>query len=54
MKIKVKEGDVLVCKGQDCNIEFTVTKACDDETCGTECELDITCHDGEMELKQNS
>jgi hypothetical protein len=50
--MKVKEGDVLICKSEDCVAELTVTKACDSKTCGVECDLDVSCHGKPMELKQ--
>ena len=50
--MKVKEGDVLVCKSKDCEVELTVTKACTSETCGVECDLELSCHGGSMELKK--
>jgi hypothetical protein len=50
--MKVKEGDVLICKGKDCTVELTVTKACDSKTCGTECDIKATCHGKPMELKK--
>ena len=50
--MKVKEGDVLVCKSKDCTVELTVTKACDSKTCRTECDVDAKCHGKPMELKK--
>jgi hypothetical protein len=50
--MKVKEGDVLICKSKDCEAELTVTKACDSKTCGVECDLDLSCHGVPMELKK--
>jgi len=50
--MKVKEGDILICKGKDCTVELKVTKACDSKTCGVECDIKATCHDKPMELKK--
>lgn len=51
--MKVKEGDVLICTHNDCKMELTVTKTCDDKTCGCdECELEVTCCGEPMKLKQ--
>jgi hypothetical protein len=50
--MKVKEGDVLICKSKDCNVELTVTKACSSSTCGVECEVELSCHNVPMELKK--
>jgi hypothetical protein len=46
--LKVKEGDVLVCKCKDCTIELTVTKACNPDACGVECDISASCCDGTM------
>ena len=50
--MKVKEGDVLICKSKDCAVELTVTKARDNKSCGTECDIKATCHNKPMELKK--
>jgi hypothetical protein len=50
--MKVKEGDVLVCSCDDCNVELTVTNSCSDKTCGDECELDVKCCGKPMKIKQ--
>ena len=50
--MKVTEGDVLICKSKDCSVELTVTKACDSEGCGTECDIKATCHNKPMEMKE--
>jgi hypothetical protein len=50
--MKVKEGDVLICKSKDCEAELTVTKACNSKTCGVECDVDISCHGEPMKLKK--
>jgi hypothetical protein len=52
MPMKVKEGDVLICRSKDCEVELTVTKACDSAKCGVECDLEVSCHGGPMELKK--
>jgi hypothetical protein len=49
--MKVKEGDVLVCKCKDCDVELTVTKACKSEVCGTRCDVKAMCCDEPMKLK---
>jgi hypothetical protein len=50
--MKVKEGDVLICKSKDCTVELTVTKACESDRCGVECDIDAKCHSKPMELKK--
>ncbi len=50
--MKVKEGDILICKSKDCTVELTVSKACDNTSCGTECDINAMCHDKPMELKK--
>lgn len=50
--MKVKEGDVLICKTNDSSVGLTVTKACDSRTCGTECDIKATCQNKAMELKK--
>lgn len=50
--MEVKEGDVLVCQCDDCNIELTVTKACDTKSCGVKCDIDVNCCDQPMKLKE--
>lgn len=50
--MKVKEGDVLVCKESDCTVELTVTKSCDGDSCGVECDIAATCHGEPMTLKE--
>lgn len=49
--MKVKEGDILVCQCEDCHIELMVTKACDTESCGVQCDLDAKCCEKPMKLK---
>jgi hypothetical protein len=50
--MKVKESDVLVCKCKDCTIELTVTKACNPDACGVECDISASCCDGTIEIKK--
>jgi hypothetical protein len=49
--MKIKEGDILVCQCEDCEVELTVTKVCDGEACGIKCEIDAKCCDKPMKLK---
>jgi hypothetical protein len=49
--VRVKEGDVLACTCKDCNVELTVTKACEGEVCGTGCEVDVRCCGEPMQLR---
>ena len=49
--MKVKEGDVLVCQCEDCNLELTVTKACKDDACGTCSEIEVSCCGKPMAVK---
>lgn len=51
--MKVKKGDVLVCSGEDCDLELTVTKVCQGPTCheDKECEISVTCGGNPLELK---
>ena len=51
-RMKVKEGDVLICTCNDCTIELTVTKACNPDACGIECDINASCCDGTMEIKK--
>jgi len=50
--MKVKKGDVLVCSCEDCNVELTVTKACDTEKCDIKCDVNAVCCDKPMKLKK--
>ena len=51
--MKVKEGDVLVCACDDCDLELVVQSACGEEACGCEgCEVNVTCCDEPMVLKE--
>jgi hypothetical protein len=47
----VKEGDVLVCQCDDCDIELTVTKSCREGTCHIEGNIDLNCCDKPMIVK---
>jgi hypothetical protein len=51
--MNVKEGDILVCSGPDCDLELTVTKICHDGKCGegTVCDITATCGDDPLVLK---
>jgi hypothetical protein len=49
--MNVKEGDVLVCGTDDCEVELTVTKGCKAKTCGPACNIEATCCDKPMKLK---
>jgi hypothetical protein len=46
--MKVKEGDVLVCQCEDCEIELAVTKVCREGTCGIEGNINVSCCDKPM------
>ena len=50
--MKVKKGDVLICKSDDCTVELLVTKACDSKKCGVECDVKATCHNKPMGFKK--
>ena len=52
LRMKVKEGDVLICSSKDCTVELKVTKACDSKTCGHECDIKATCHDKPMKIRK--
>ncbi|MGC9319843.1 MAG: hypothetical protein ACP5KN_17550 [Armatimonadota bacterium] len=43
--MEVKEGDVLVCQCEDCDMELTVTKACRQGSCGSCMDIEATCCD---------
>jgi hypothetical protein len=49
--MKVREGDILVCTCDDCKVELTVTKSCDDKTC-KDCDIDVKCCGKPMKLKR--
>ena len=46
-----REGDVLTCGCQDCNVELTVTKACQGDVCGTGCDVDVRCCGEPMQVR---
>jgi hypothetical protein len=49
----VKEGDVLVCQCEDCNLELVVQQACSEDACGCEgCEIQVSCCDLPMVVKE--
>lgn len=55
--MKVKEGDVLVCQCEDCNVQLVVQETCTAESscgCGCDdgCEVSVTCCDKPMVLKK--
>ena len=50
--MRVKEGDVLVCGTPDCKVELTVTRDCQSKD--ESCEIEISCCDEPMELKEKS
>ena len=52
--MKVKEGDVFVCKCEDCDLELTVTQACTTQTCGTCSDIEVMCCDQPMVLKSEA
>ncbi len=51
-RMKVKEGDVLICTSKDCSVELKVMHACHSKSCGVECDIEATCHKKPMELKK--
>jgi len=50
--MKVKEGDTIVCEDRECTVELKVTKACDSNSQGKPCEINATCCDQSMKVKQ--
>lgn len=52
--MNVKKGDVLVCTGGSCELELTVTKACQQGTCSGETNFDIiaSCGGDKLEIKR--
>ena len=50
--MKVKEGDVLVCQCDKCDIELTVTKVCSEGVCHIEGSIDLKCCDKPMIIKK--
>lgn len=49
--MEVKEGDVLVCQCDNCDVELTVTKACSQGSCGECMDIQIQCCDVDMAKK---
>ena len=49
--MEVREGDVLVCQCDNCDAELTVTKACDQGSCGECMDIQIQCCGVEMTKK---
>ncbi len=42
--MRLQDGDVLIGKAGEYNIEFTVTKVCKGDACWTECEAEVLCN----------
>jgi hypothetical protein len=42
--MRLQDGDVLIGKAGECDIEFTVTKVCKGGACWTECEAEVLCN----------
>jgi hypothetical protein len=42
--MKIKDGDQLVGKAGEYNIELTVSKVCKGDVCFTECDADLECN----------
>lgn len=49
----VKDGDVLVCSCEDCDMELTVKRSCSGDACthDSECELTVMCCGKPMEVR---
>jgi hypothetical protein len=50
----MKDGDVLVCTCDDCNIELTVNRTCSGDDCAhedSECELVVMCCGEPMKVR---
>jgi hypothetical protein len=45
--MKLQDGDVLIGKAGEYDIEFTVTKVCKGDVCWSECDAEVMCN-GEM------
>lgn len=41
--MEVREGDVLICQCDNCDVELTVTKACEQGSCGDCMDIEIKC-----------
>jgi hypothetical protein len=42
--MKIQDGDVLIGKAGEYDIELTVTKVCKGDVCWTECDADLVCN----------
>ncbi len=42
--MQIQDGDVLIGKAGEYDIELTVTKVCKDEVCCTACDAELTCN----------
>lgn len=53
--MRVREGDVLVCSGAECELELTVSRVCEEGVCGgeTECDIDARCHGETLRLRKS-
>jgi hypothetical protein len=49
--MKVQEGDVLVCQCDNCDVELTVTKSCEQGECSTCSDIQVKCCDVDMSKK---
>lgn len=49
--MEVKEGDVLICQCDNCDVELTVTKACEQGSCGDCMDIQAMCCGVEMVKK---
>jgi hypothetical protein len=53
--MKVKEGDVLVCECEDCDLELVVRQGCTKQSCGCDsdgADITVTCCDKPMVLQE--
>ena len=48
--MRVQDGDVLVGKAGEYDVELTVTKVCKGDLCWTECDVDLACNGVPMVL----
>lgn len=53
--MEVKDGDVLVCACENCDIELTVKRTCSGDSCAhdSECELTVMCCGEPMEVRSS-
>ncbi|NLO05287.1 MAG: hypothetical protein GX131_05600 [candidate division WS1 bacterium] len=49
--MKVQEGDVLVCQCDQCDVELTVTKACQQGSCDECMDINVSCCGVPMQKK---